>query len=179
MKRMKKIGMAIVIGFLMISAVLGAESGFLLNENNFFIKNYEIAKNTMANDINLFDKSVLSNGGTGEIGVIKKIWDGADWAESATADMGDVVTFNITIVYEPNCGNMATDINVTDILPSSLHYTSGDAVIKHGSNTYYGESGISGQLIFWNLSSTYGIYLTQFTPGYPPVVSIIFDGMWR
>ena len=61
--------------------------------------------------------------------VSKKVWDGINWVESINAEIEDVVIFNITIIYTPNCGYEATNINVTDNLPSCLSYDVGSAVI--------------------------------------------------
>jgi uncharacterized repeat protein (TIGR01451 family) len=117
-------------------------------------------------------------GALGGLSVTKKIWDGCNWVDTLEASMGDILTFNITIVYTKICGNVATNVNVTDILPHCLSYISGSGVITHGTNVYTGESSISGQQIKWYLQETYGIllYSEDMSPSTPPhYATIYFD----
>ena len=89
------------------------------------------------------------------LGVGKTVWNGSTWANEITAEVGEIVLFNITIsyeAYEPGGGYMADNITVKDILPSSLVYIPGSA-------TPYQESYINGTYLYWNLSEDYGISL--------------------
>jgi fimbrial isopeptide formation D2 family protein/uncharacterized repeat protein (TIGR01451 family) len=73
----------------------------------------------------------------------KKVLCGSDWVEKINAKVGDKVRFNITITYR---GSLTLeDIRVKDILPSCLAYA---------DNAVPPETGISGNVIFWNLSVT-------------------------
>ncbi len=87
--------------------------------------------------------------------VSKTVWNNSAWVDEITAEIGEIVIFNITITYEaykPGGGYMVDNISVRDILPTSLVYILGSA-------TPYQESYINGSYIYWNLSEDYGIYL--------------------
>jgi fimbrial isopeptide formation D2 family protein len=92
------------------------------------------------------------------IQVSKTVWDDSTsaWADIITAEVGDVVKFNITITYEayePAGGYMVDNITVKDTLPANLIYILG--------NSTYQESYADGIYIYWNLSKDYGIFLTD------------------
>ena len=42
--------------------------------------------------------------------VTKKVWNGEDWVDEYVAELGEKVTFNITITYSADCGYKATNI---------------------------------------------------------------------
>jgi hypothetical protein len=89
------------------------------------------------------------------LGVSKTVWNDSNWTNEITAEVGEIVLFNITIsyeAYEPGGGYMADNITVRDILPTTLAYIS-------GSSSPYQESYIDDTYIYWNLSEDYGIYL--------------------
>jgi fimbrial isopeptide formation D2 family protein/uncharacterized repeat protein (TIGR01451 family) len=89
----------------------------------------------------------------GDIEVIKKVWDGCKWVDSAEAEVGEVVSFKIEITYNAGCGFEATDIVVVDTInPNGLTYT------YHSSN--YAPS-ISGNPIQWNLTEDHGVELAD------------------
>ena len=88
------------------------------------------------------------------IEVSKKVWDGNNWAETVTAYYGEAVRFNVTIKYHKNCQNglYASNIIVTDTLPPGLTYA---------GNANYQYSLIINNVITWNLTKDYGIYLVD------------------
>ena len=59
----------------------------------------------------------------------KQVWDPIEeeWADSIEAEMGQEVTFNITITYYNNYPHYAYNIYVNDTLPSCLEYVEGSA----------------------------------------------------
>jgi len=73
----------------------------------------------------------------------KKVWNESSdqWEESITAEIGDTVRFNITVSYVGE--NVLYNINITDTLPDCL---------KYDNNADPVESGISDNVIFWNLT---------------------------
>jgi uncharacterized repeat protein (TIGR01451 family)/fimbrial isopeptide formation D2 family protein len=87
--------------------------------------------------------------------VTKKIWNDGNstWVNSINAMIGEILTFNITIIYEPQLNDSAlvTNITVNDTLPNCLEYSNNASVI-YGFDEIFGESAISGKTIFWNLS---------------------------
>jgi fimbrial isopeptide formation D2 family protein/uncharacterized repeat protein (TIGR01451 family) len=91
---------------------------------------------------------------TEEIEVIKTVWDTdlGEWVEYYEAELNEIVTFNITIIYRKTCpeGEKASDIRIVDTLPPDLNYT---------DSSQYNESWIDGDRIHWNLTADYGIYL--------------------
>jgi len=60
-----------------------------------------------------------------DVEIIKKVWDGSSWADSASFNVGEDINFKLTI---RNTGNVDLDnyVIVDDILPSFLSYN-GDA----------------------------------------------------
>ena len=119
--------------------------------------------------------------------VNKTIWnpDTSEWVDKIEAKIGDTVRFNITITYLNNsaAGFLARDIKVNDTLPPCLAYDDG-VVIEYGDMVFGGDSGTSGQHIFWNLTDDYfiaeyneGLKLWQciWFPDRPNSVSIFFD----
>ena len=83
--------------------------------------------------VNVYEPSLLE----------KKVWNESSdqWEESITAEIGDIVRFNITISYYG--AHLLYRINVTDTLPDCLEYD---------DNADPKESGISDNVIFWNLT---------------------------
>jgi hypothetical protein len=88
------------------------------------------------------------------IEVSKTAWDGNDWVEEVIGYYDEIVVFNITITYHKNCedGLYASDIILTDTLPSFLEYA---------GNANYEYSYICNNIITWNLSMDYGVYLVD------------------
>ena len=88
------------------------------------------------------------------IEVSKTAWDGNDWVEEVIGYYGEIVEFNITITYHKNCQNglYASDIILTDTLPPFLEYA---------GNANYEYSYICNNIITWNLSMDYGVYLVD------------------
>lgn len=86
------------------------------------------------------------------IDVSKKVWNGEEWADTATHYFGESVLFNFTITYNKNCedGLWATEIKAIDILPSFLEYN---------RSLNYKPDFINGNTIYWNLTEVYGIFL--------------------
>ncbi|RLF32678.1 MAG: hypothetical protein DRM98_03485 [Thermoplasmata archaeon] len=88
----------------------------------------------------------------GEIEVTKKAWDGESWVDSYNAELGETVTFNITITYHAGCGYIATNIVAEDTInPDGLSYT------YDSSN--YEPSSITGNTITWNLTEDHNVEL--------------------
>ena len=79
----------------------------------------------------------------------KKVWNASSsqWEDSITAEIGDIVRFNITITYYGDY--VLYNINITDTLPCCLIYA---------NNADPVESGISSNVIYWNLT---GVVLTD------------------
>jgi len=104
-----------------------------------------------------------SGGSAMPIDVSKKVWDGNDWADAVTTYYGETVRFNITITYYKNCeeGMGAGNIITIDTLPPCLNYI---------GNANYEASFIGDNLIYWNLSEDYGIFLED-----TESISIEFD----
>jgi len=73
----------------------------------------------------------------------KTVWNetSLQWEESITAEIGDIVRFNITITYYGDY--FLYHINITDTLPCCLVYA---------NNADPVESGIIGNIVFWNQS---------------------------
>ncbi len=117
------------------------------------------------------------NGPNPGLTVEKTVWDGEAWVDLIYAEIGDDVRFNITITYYPvdtQHGYRAINLVVNDTLPPCLEYND-SAVIKHGDNTYYGESLIDGKTIWWYLTADYGIELWDNDPDQPRTVYIEFN----
>jgi len=116
--------------------------------------------NSESVNISFNDNPVISYVPDGSIGeVTKKIWNETSetWDDSIYAMINDALRFNITIVYIPttdhdNDSIMVDDITLTDTLPTCLEYSNNASVI-YGYDEIFGESGVSGNTIFWNLSS--------------------------
>ncbi len=78
------------------------------------------------------------------IDVEKTVWDGGSWVEYVEEDVGNTVTFNITV--ENDGLNVNTSyVHITDVLPTGLSYVSGSATVNPTS--------VSGQTIEWNLTT--------------------------
>jgi uncharacterized repeat protein (TIGR01451 family)/fimbrial isopeptide formation D2 family protein len=73
----------------------------------------------------------------------KKVWNDIkdEWVESINAEIGDIVRFNITVRYFGDY--LLYNINITDTLPNCLEYADNADPI---------ESGISDNIIYWNLT---------------------------
>jgi len=90
---------------------------------------------------------------TNPIDVTKKVFDGEDWVDELVVEVGQELTFNITITYYKVCGYKATEIQVVDSIdPVGLSY------ILDFSNSEYQPSEI-GNPIVWNLTEDYGVEL--------------------
>ena len=79
----------------------------------------------------------------------KEVWDDTsdDWAESTEASVGDTVRFRITIYYYGP--KTLYDIKVKDELPECFAYA---------DNAVPEEPEVSGNTLWWNLSSAYNLY---------------------
>lgn len=84
--------------------------------------------------------------------VCKTIWNGNAWVDEYYAEVGETVTFNITVTYYENCGYLATDIIVIDFLDTTegVTYTLGEFSI---------DPSMTGHPIQWNLTEDHGIEL--------------------
>ena len=81
--------------------------------------------------------------------IYKKVWDDTlgDWAESTEASVNDIVRFRIIIYYY---GPMTLyNIKVKDVLPECFNYS---------DNAIPEEPEVSGNILWWNLSSAYKLY---------------------
>jgi len=163
---MRKINVAvasILMVLMMIASVFAMGSGnFLVNENSE-PANMVVGINDGSCDGSNsgYPRSTLTiQDPIGE--VTKKIWDStsSNWVDSINANVGDILTFNVTITYIPLVFNSTYvfDIKVNDTLPSCLNYAD-NARIIYGEDEYFGESGISGKKIFWNLTEDYNVKL--------------------
>ena len=61
--------------------------------------------------------------GVAGIEVVKTVWDGTAWVDSITANLNDIVEFNLTVHNNGTCCDL-TDIWVVDLLPDSFEYIS-------------------------------------------------------
>ena len=108
---------------------------------------------------------------TGDIEVIKTLWNGTDWVDAYTAEIGETVTVNITIIYHEFCGFIAQDIKVVDSLDfiGEISYT-----LDFTDSEY--QPSETGQPLVWNLSDDYGIVLHH-DPGQDQIdrVSIYYN----
>jgi uncharacterized repeat protein (TIGR01451 family) len=164
MKKRTLIGTSILLVSLMIFSVVAVQSGYLRNDISRSQEIPSVNEQIQSGQEGLCDsfEGGYPDGnqlGISEIQVIKQIWDGSAWVESAEAEIGSTVAFKITITYEEVCGTVAGDIEVIDSLPSCLSYDVGSAIIFHGENEYYGETSSSDQQIYWDLTDTFGIVL--------------------
>jgi len=114
--------------------------------------------------------SILEGEPAGNLEVVKKVWNGTDWVDEYTAEIGETVTFNITITYTAGCGHKATNIVVVDTfdITGTLSY-----VMEYTDQYPPSESGAGG---VWNLTEDYGIELWDpSSQGKPQSVSIYFN----
>jgi len=114
--------------------------------------------------------SALEGEPAGNLEVVKKIWNGTDWVDEYTAEIGEHVTFNITITYTAGCGYKATNIVVVDTfdITGTLAY-----VMEYTDQYPPSEAGAGG---VWNLTKDHGIELWDpSSEGHPQSVSIYFN----
>jgi len=137
-----------IISMIIISSVFVVQSIQLQNEGE-------------CNTNDIPTNSYLESYNPPDVEISKKIWDGIDWVDSITANIDDIIIFNITITFYEYCGYKATDIVVNDVLPYCLDYTPGDAIVKHDGNTYNGESMTTTTIIGWELTKKWGIELFE------------------
>ncbi len=82
--------------------------------------------------------------------VVKEVWNGTAWVGEIEADVGDNVSFRITVTYynisDPAYRHYAEQITVNDTLPDCLEY-------KAGSSDPF-EPDVDGKTLFWDLGST-------------------------
>jgi fimbrial isopeptide formation D2 family protein len=81
--------------------------------------------------------------------VQKQVWDGDSWEEETDANIGDIVSFKITVTYD---GNLTLkQIKVKDELPECLEYVEGSAEPE--------EPEVSGDgiTLWWNFSEEYNL----------------------
>ncbi len=82
--------------------------------------------------------------------VVKEVYNGTGWVDSINANIGDIVTFRITVTYynitDPSNSHYAIYIIVNDTLPSGLDYVSGSA------DPF--EPTVYGKKLTWVLGST-------------------------
>jgi len=144
MKEKNTVILSIIITMIMITSVVTMGAEIEYNESQ--------STNISINNDNT-EISLVPDGPIGQ--VTKKIWNESSqsWVDSINAMIDDILTFNITIIYEPLLYNssIVRNITVNDTLPNCLEYANNASVI-YGFDEILGESGISGKTIFWNLS---------------------------
>jgi len=138
-----------IITILITTSLIGVNSEKLLNESQCNPNPIDISNNMESLDIP-------------PIEVSKTIWDGVEWVDTITAQIDDIIKFNITITFHEYCGFKATDITVEDNLPSCLIYNR-DSVIKHDGLKFIGPHWISGdeRTMIWYLTKEFGIELFE------------------
>jgi fimbrial isopeptide formation D2 family protein/uncharacterized repeat protein (TIGR01451 family) len=144
---------SLIVGLLMISSIITMGAGI---DFNFTRDNTSATTNITSCNDPTFNTPTITLVDDGSIGqVIKKIWnnDTSQWVDSINAMIDDIITFNITIIYEPELFNSTVvyDLILNDTLPSCLEY-SNNAIVIYGDSEIPGESYINGNQIFWNLS---------------------------
>ena len=83
----------------------------------------------------------------GEIEVVKQVWNGSAWTDEYEAEVGENVSFKITITYHKTCGFKAININVTDSLDPI-----GDLSYTIDPDSFNVDPTELGQPIVWNLT---------------------------
>ncbi len=118
--------------------------------------------------------------------VVKTIWDGEEWTDPVTADIGEDVRFNISITYNPvdttpenedgdGIGYKAMELVVNDTFPDCLEYNN-SLVITHGTHVYTTDShDVIGNSYIWYLSDDYGIELWDTDPSKPRTLFMEFN----
>ena len=88
--------------------------------------------------------------------VDKEVYDGQDWVDEITADLGDTVQFRITVTYhnETASAHYAHDIWINDTLPPCLDYDVGTAMGGKPPLSIPLEPVIDGKDLIWHLGST-------------------------
>lgn len=112
--------------------------------------------------------------------VSKKVWDENHWAEQVEADLDEIVTFNISVVYykvDLTDGYEAANLVVIDTLPGCLDYVEDSAEIFYGNEVFAGQSQVNGKEIVWNLSDEWEITLREEHEEIPQTVYIEFDAV--
>lgn len=113
----------------------------------------------------VIDTTQGDEGGDRDLPIVvsKKVWDGNDWVDSISTYYGETVRFNITITYYKNCEESlgAGDIKMIDELPPCLDYV---------GNANFDPSYIDDDLVYWNLTDDYGVFLLD-----TESISIEFD----
>lgn len=95
-KMNKKTAISIVLTLLIIASAFSAMS---VNANEL----------SACNDVPDGGDEIVEN-----LEVTKEIWNGDGWVDEYTAEIGETVTFKITITYHEICGYKATNITVVD-----------------------------------------------------------------
>jgi len=145
----KKI-ITVLILLIMISSSISY--GSLINDNNKLDVIENINFNNTINKVNLDQVQI------GE--VTKKIWNetSASWVDSINADIGDILTFNITVTYIPQywISFLVYNICANDTLPNSLEYIDDSSIILWRGQKISGISGysISQNKLFWNFTDS-------------------------
>ncbi len=96
--------------------------------------------------------TVLKKTDTESLEVVKEILDGSNWVNEIDADIGENITFKITVTYynvtDPNNSHYAENIVVKDILPPCLDYIEGSA------SPFEPVSGSTVNEYVWNVPGT-------------------------
>jgi len=102
-----------------------------------------------------------SDDDTYNINVVKEVYNDGLFVDNIHADIGDTLTFRITLFYEPTHENSskATNISVVETLPPCLEYADSTAINYGPDLEFYGESCIIDNKIYWNLTDDHGIEL--------------------
>ena len=105
------------------------------------------------------DENIL--GDSVELNVKKEVFNGTAWVESYEAELDETLVFRITIIYDPSTetAEKATDLVVIDTLPDCLMYNFSTAINYGSEIEYYGQSWITGNKVYWNLTEDWGIEL--------------------
>ncbi|RLF54896.1 MAG: hypothetical protein DRN13_01595, partial [Thermoplasmata archaeon] len=96
----------------------------------------------------------IENSNSDLMQVDKKVWNGSEWVDETTADIGDKVRFNISISQPDDSGGyILYNITVRDTLPSGLEYVAGSGEF---SGCYSGdaEPSIIGNTLVWELEDS-------------------------
>jgi len=92
----------------------------------------------------------------GEIDFDKEVWNGTGWDESVEAQVGETVTFKITLTYHadetaPEDWTLNA-IKVKDYLPECLDFVQTTSVTTSGSSQVEYVEEVSGKWVYWNFT---------------------------
>jgi hypothetical protein len=95
------------------------------------------------------------------ITVMKQVFNGTTFTDTANGEIGRNLVFRLTVIYDPTSDTQekATDIIVVDTLPDCLEYNFSTAINYGSIQEYYGQSWIVGNQVYWNLTELFGIEL--------------------